>query len=130
MSKKTNSNKKTLIAAASIAAVAATAAGVYFFGTKQGVKDRKKIGAWAVSAKKEVIKEFKKGEKVSKKAYHDVIKQVMAKYSDVKNIDPSEVKATIAELQKHWKGIEKDVKKHVVAATKVVATVKGKKGKK
>lgn len=113
------------VAGVALAAVAAAAAGAYFFGTKEGAKNRKVIGAWAKKAKTEVMKEIKVGKITTKKAYHDAVAQVMAKYKNVKNVDPKEVVATIAEMKKHWVSIEKDMKKHAAEIKKTAAkTVK------
>jgi len=101
-----------------LAAVAAAAAGAYFFGTEAGAKNRKQIGVWKDKAMTEVQKEIKKGKVVSKQAYHKAIMEVMARYKQAKNIHPEEVNATIAEMKKHWAGIERDVKKHTAAITK------------
>ena len=120
MATKKSSGAGTAVAGVALAAVAAAAAGAYFFGTKEGAKNRKVIGAWAKKAKTEVLKEMKKGKIVSKKAYHDAVSQVIARYKNA-NIDSKEIAATVAELKQHWVAIERDVKKHATALSKTKA---------
>ncbi|OGD32619.1 hypothetical protein A3C91_02015 [Candidatus Azambacteria bacterium RIFCSPHIGHO2_02_FULL_52_12] len=93
------------------AAAAATAAGAYFFTGKKGAANRKKAKAWAVKAKKEVVKGIHALKKVDQKAYHAVVHGVMKGYDAVKDIDKKEVAALAGELKSHWKNIQKDVAK-------------------
>jgi hypothetical protein len=48
---------------------------------------------------------------VSKQAYDSAAKEVLAKYKQIKNIDPKEVEALGKELKGHWEKIAKDLSK-------------------
>lgn len=126
----TKSTNKKVAIGLGVAAVAAAAAGVYFFATPQGKKQAKVIGAWANKAKLEVAKRLKKAEKVTKATYMAIVKDVMAKYKDAKNVAPDELKLVVADLQKHWTAIEKDVKKHIATVGKTVGKATSAKAKK
>lgn len=96
-----------------LGAAAIAGAATYFFTGKDGAKNRKKVGAWAAKAKKEVIKEIKGMGTVSQKSYNKAVDVALANYKNLKDIDKSEVLALAKELKKHWTGIQKDVKKLV-----------------
>lgn len=93
---------------AAVAAVAA-AAGAYFFAGEKGAENRKKAKAWAVKAKKEVVKGIHAMKKADRKAYHAVVEHVMKGYDAVKDIDKKEVAALAGELKSHWNNIQKDI---------------------
>ncbi len=90
--------------------VAAAAAGYYFYG-KGGKAHRKQASAWSKSAKLEMLKKIKRMKSVSKAAYHKASDEVMAKYKQVKNIDPKELQLFGRELKAHWAKISKDALK-------------------
>lgn len=94
-----------------VAALAATAAAAYYFTGKEGKKHQKQAKAWAKQAKTEMIKKIRSMEKVSQQSYMKASQEVLAKYKQVKNIDPKELKALGAELKKHWSSISKQALK-------------------
>lgn len=102
--------KQVAAIGAGVAALAAAAAGTYFFAGKGGAKNRKKVAAWTHKAKREVMQEMHKMEKVSEKAYHKTVDMVMDNYKNVKNIDKQELAAIAGELKNHWKAIASEVK--------------------
>lgn len=114
------SQKKAIAVGAGVTALAAAAAGAYFFTGKRGVKNRKKVSGWANSAKKEVMSEMHKMEKVSKEGYHSAVDSVMKKYKAMKNVDNKELAAMAHELKGHWDAISREVSK---ARTKVVKVI-------
>ncbi len=104
-----------------LAALAAAAAGTYYFYGAGGEKHRKAAKAWAKRAKSEMMKKIKGMKSVSKQAYSQAVKEVMDKYKQVKNIDPSELAALGKELSGHWENISKDLAK---LGSKAKTTVK------
>ena len=103
------------------ALAAATAAGTYFFGGKKGAKNRAKVSKWADDAKKDVVKQLKGLEKVTKTSYAEAVDAVVAKYKQAKKIDPKELLAIAGELKGHWDAIATEVE---AASKKVVPMVK------
>lgn len=103
------------------ALAAATAAGTYFFGGKKGAKNRAKVSKWADDAKKDVVKQLKGLEKVTKTSYAEAVDAVVTKYKQAKKIDPKELLAVAGELKGHWDAIAAEVE---AAGKKVVPVVK------
>lgn len=112
--------KQALAIGAGIAALAAAAAGTYFFAGKDGAKNRAKVSAWAEKAKKEVIKDMHKLQDVSKKTYDATVDTILDKYHDLKNVDSGDVKALAKELKTHWKSISGHLKEGTATAVKTV----------
>lgn len=122
-----NKGSKVGVAVAGLATLAAAAAGTYyFFGSKQAVAHRKAAKAWAEKAKKEVIKEIGKLEKVSKATYEKTVAGVMKKYNAAKAAAPSEITHLGKELKNQWKNIEKHIKPADPVKKKRPAAKKGK----
>lgn len=96
------------------AAAIAAAAGTYFFAGKKGATNRKKAQAWALKAKKDVVKGIHSLEQVNKKAYHTAVDSVMKGYDTMKEVDKKEVVALARELKGHWDSIQKDIAKSKV----------------
>lgn len=96
--------------AALAAGAAAAAAGIYFSG-KEGKKRLKQLSGWSKKAKIEMLQKIKKMKTVSKQAYDQAAKEVLAKYKQAKNIDPKELQAFGRELKSHWNKISKEVSK-------------------
>ena len=103
------------------ALAAAAAAGTYFFAGKKGAQNRAKVSKWADAAKKDVVKQLKGLEKVTKKTYSDTVDAVMTQYKQVKKADPKELLAIASELKGHWDAIAAEVES---AGKKVVPLVK------
>lgn len=113
--------KEAVGVAAGLAALAATAAGIYFFSGKKGAKNRKKVAAWADDAKKEVMKQLKASEKLTKANYNKVIDSVAKQYKELKKVDQSEILALSKELKGHWDSIYKEI---TAATSQVKRTAK------
>jgi hypothetical protein len=94
-----------------IAALAAGAAAAYYFSGKGGQAKRTQAKAWVKSAKSEMAQKIKGMEKLSKVAYEQAGKEILAKYKQAKNIDPKELAAFAQELKGHWDEISKHVAK-------------------
>ncbi|QQR82578.1 hypothetical protein IPJ70_00475 [Candidatus Campbellbacteria bacterium] len=118
--KKTTTNKVAV--GTGIAALAAAAAGTYFFyASKDAKKNRAVVKAWSVKAKKDVVAELKQASAISEKGYHTTIKEVAERYKKLQKLDPKDVQAFVTELKGHWKNISKELK---VATKKPVAKKK------
>lgn len=97
-----NNKGSGISAGMGIAALAAAAAGAYYFYGKDGSKHRKNLKSWAVKARGEVMERVEKLRDVSQDTYSKAVEQVMDKYKRVKNIDPRELAELGAELKGHW----------------------------
>lgn len=110
MEKKHNVGKDILIGVG-IAAVVAAAAGTYFlYGSKNAVKNRKKVKGWMLKAKGEILEKLENLKEVNEEIYHKIVNEVSNKYQAVKSIDKKDVVEFAKELKSHWKSIEKEIK--------------------
>jgi hypothetical protein len=90
------------------AVVGAAAAGYYLFGPK-GEVNRKKIQAWSLKAKAEVLEQFEKKKDVTKEQYEETIDKVTSKYAKLKSVGEVEATKLNRELKRHWKAIAQAV---------------------
>lgn len=116
--------KKAVVVGAGIAALAAAAAGTYFFAGKRGAKNRAKVSKWVEAAKKEVVDNVKGMEKVTKQTYHKAVDTVLQQYENAKNVDKSEIVAVANELKGHWDNISTRLQAAVKPVLKKVAPKK------
>ncbi len=93
------SQKQAVAIGAGVAALAAAAAGTYLLTGKRGAKNRKKISKFADQARKEIAKELKKAESVTRKTYEQTVDTVAKRY---KAIDKAELAAVTSELKSYW----------------------------
>ena len=107
--------KKALAVGAGIAAVAATAAGVYML-TGKNAKNRKKLGKWVNNMQDEIVNELGKAGKITKATYHKVIDSAAKNYKGLKNVSTAELAAVAAELKSNWDTISSELQ----SATKSV----------
>jgi DNA-directed RNA polymerase subunit F len=97
---------------AGIAAAVAAVAGAYFlYGAKDAAKNRKKVKAWSLKAKGEILEKLEKLSDVSEEVYNKIVDEVSEKYKKVKNIDQEDIEKFGKELKSHWRKMERDVKK-------------------
>jgi gas vesicle protein len=108
MVKKQTSNTTAVVAGIAGIAAAAIAGGYFFYG-KEGAKHRKKIKAWSIKAKGDVIEKIEKAKELSEAVFHEAVDASVAKYSKVKNVTPEELEAFAKDLKKHWKDIKKEI---------------------
>lgn len=90
-------------------AAAAIAGGYYLFGAKNAKQNRKKIEAWAVKAKGEVLEKLEKAKELSQDEYDKIVDAVSDKYSKLKDIGEEKANGLRKELKSHWKDIKKEV---------------------
>ena len=70
-------------------AAAGVAAGYFLYGP-EGKKNRKKVKAWAVKAKGEVLEEIEKMKEVSEEGYTAAVDKVANKYGKLKKVGETE----------------------------------------
>lgn len=104
--KKTVGAKEGILIGAGVAAAAA--AGYFLFGPK-GKQNRKKISAWTIKAKGEVLEKIEGLESLAEDKYHKIVDQVTAKYMKKMDIANEDVEKFTKELKKYWKHIEADL---------------------
>ncbi|MEZ4180015.1 MAG: hypothetical protein R3B41_00640 [Candidatus Doudnabacteria bacterium] len=120
------SQKQTIAVGASLAAIAAAAAGVYML-TGKNAKNRKKLAKWANDMQKDIVKELKQGSKATKAHYNKVVENVAKEYKKLKKVDTAEVIAMAAELKSHWDAISKEFKSTASKVSKAVSKSPAKK---
>jgi|ERR1035437_3548832 Ribonuclease G/E len=115
MKKMTNAKKTAIEVGAGLAAAGAAvaAAGYYFYGSTGAKKHRKIAAKWATDMKKEVIKEAKKLEVASPKAFANIVDHVAKTYQAARNVDATEVKRAAKELKENWDSVQKETKRTV-----------------
>ena len=89
-------------------ATAAAATGAYLMTGKHGEQNRKKLKAWAMKAQKEVLRQAKKMEKMSRPAYEALVDKVTEGYADLKDVDKKDLVMMVRDLKKHWSHIQKE----------------------
>ncbi len=105
MAKKSTRKKKgTLGLKATL--IGAAAAGYYLYGPK-GAANRKKVKAWTLKAKGEVLERFEKVKEVSDDSYAETVDKVTTKYGKMKSVGEVEAAKLNRELKRHWKAIKK-----------------------
>ncbi|MFH1246643.1 MAG: hypothetical protein V1489_02630 [Candidatus Liptonbacteria bacterium] len=115
MAKKVNmktSSKKAIGIGAGL--IAAAALGAYYFYGKDGDKHRKNAKAWMLKAKGEILERLEKAEDVSEDTYNHIVAEVMRRYKAMKQVDPAELAALMADLKRYWKILSKGAKSNGV----------------
>ncbi len=107
------------------AGIAALSVGAYLLFGPNGKKNRKTMKSWMVKMKGDVLEKLENVKEVTGPMYDTIVDQVSAKYRKLKNVDPAELAAEIADLKKQWNAMTKGKKK--AGAKKVVKKVTKKK---
>lgn len=105
----TKKSSNTLLKVALVGAAAAAIAGGYFFYGKDGAKHRKKLKAWSIKAKGEVMEKLEKAKALSEQVFHEAVDAVSAKYAKAKGVTPEDIELFAKDLKKHWKDIKKEI---------------------
>lgn len=106
---KTNSLGRGIAMGAGIATIVAAIAGTYFlYGSKNAPKNRKKVKAWTLKAKGEILEKIENLSEINEQIYNKVVQEVSDKYQALKNIEKNEVGEFVEELKSHWKNIAKE----------------------
>ncbi len=119
--KKDDGNTLEIFAAAATAAIAGA---VFLYGTKQGKQSRKKIKAWTLKAKGEVLERIEKAQDFTEEAYDNAVDAVTKKYAKLKSVEDKEIAPFVKELKSHWKDIKKELVKKTKKTVKKKAPVK------
>lgn len=115
--KKTN---KALAVGAGVAAVAATAAGIYMLTGKRGKKNRKIAAKWIDDIQDDVISELGKVKNITKSSYHKVVDTAAKNYKGLKNVSAPELAAVAKELKGSWDMISSELAKASKTVRKAV----------
>lgn len=123
--KKTN---KALAVGAGVAALAATAAGIYMMTGERGKKNRKKAAKWVDNIQDDIISELGKVKNITQSTYHKAVDTAVKNYKGLKNVSTPELTAIAKELKGSWNMISaeldkasKTIKKAVPKAAKNIA---------
>lgn len=112
--KATSAGRTVLKVSAGLAAAGtAAAAGYYFYASKSAKKHRKIAAKWAVDMKKEVVKEAKKLEKTSPKAFATLVDRVAKTYQTARSIQAADVQRAAQELKANWDTVQLEAKRTV-----------------
>lgn len=108
--KKTKKEETNVVTKLGLAAtlVGAVAAGYFLYGP-QAQENRRKIKAWTIKAKGEVLEQFEKKKEVTEEQYKTVVDKVTAKYGKLKSVGEAEAEKLNKELKKHWKAIKSEI---------------------
>ncbi len=104
--RKCGSKKSKVGFAATLVGAAAT--GYYLFGPK-AEPTRKKIKAWTLKAKGEVLEHFEKRKEVTEEQYKEIVDKVTNKYGRLKTVGEAEAMKLNRELKRHWRAIKSGV---------------------
>lgn len=130
---------KSVIISVSVGALAAAAAGAYYlYGADDAIKRRRRLKAWMLRMKADVMEEIENLKDLNQEAYIAMIDKISDKYKRLKNADPEEIAALAKKMQSHWKMIQKDINqatvtrgtKKIVAARKTTTKSTGRKNSK
>jgi len=88
--------------------VSAIAGGLFLYGP-QGKSNRKKVKAWTLKAKADVLAELEKMKDVSQDKYENAVDKVVKKYGRLKDVGETEALKLGRELKKHWKVVAEEV---------------------
>ena len=110
MKKTSNAGKVAGVVSLAAGVVAAVATGYYFYGNG-GKGHRKEVSDWGKKAKMDMLEKIKQMKAVTKEAYDKALAEVLAKYKQVKNIDPKQLQTFGQELKAHWVEISKQAVK-------------------
>jgi hypothetical protein len=105
-------------------ALVATAAVGYFLYGPKGSENRKKVEAWTVRAKGEVLSKLEAAKDVSEETYHTIVDTVTARYAKAKNVGEEKADKLNRELKSHWTKIRREIKTTSASAGKKVNTLR------
>lgn len=108
-------------------ALAAAAAGAYYFFGKDGKKHQAQASKWVKQAKTDVLKEVKRLKRISRPMYDKAVSQVIAEYKKIKSVDKQDLEKLSKELKGYYTGIAAKIKEATKAKTPKKQAVKKKK---
>jgi hypothetical protein len=98
-----NNTEKIMIGAGA----AALAAGIYFFQTKHGKRNAKKLKGWMVRMKGEVLEKLEEAEEVTEPVYRGIVDTVANAEIVASKIPRSEILALATDLKRQWNMIRR-----------------------
>ena len=110
---------------ATVATLAAAAAGAYwFYGAKDSQKHRKLAKSWMLKARVEVLDSIEKLKEIDKERYQKIVETVKAKYTKL-GASPAELSVLLKDMQAVWSHIDKThgPKKAMKSAKRAVKAV-------
>ncbi len=117
-SNKMSGMQKAEIGAGVLAAVAAaSAAGYYFYGTKDAKKHRNATQKWAKGLKNDVVREAKKLKDLDEKAIAVVVDTAAKAYKGLDDVTPGDLRAAVTELKSNWESVKKELRGAAKKAT-------------
>ena len=105
-------------------AIAAIAAGAYFFFGPDGKKHQKKMRGWMVSMKGEVLQRLEEARDVSEPIYQEIVDSVAKAHSVAGKIPKDEIMSLAMDLKKQWRTISRGAKTVTKIAVKKPAPKK------
>ena len=113
--KTTQHTSNAVLAGIGVAALAAAAAGTYYlYGSKDAVKNRKKVKGWMLQAKGEILEQLEAVKDINKEMYHQIVNEVVDRYEKIKKLDMQEIKDLKDELIQYWEHIKQDIQNEMV----------------
>jgi len=129
---KSEANSNVGAKVATVATLAAAAAGAYwFYGAKDSQKHRKIAKSWMLKARVEVLDSIEKLKEIDKEKYLSIVQNVSSKYAKM-GATPQELGVLLRDMQSVWSHIDKThgPKKAVKRTKKTVGSVVKKPAKK
>jgi hypothetical protein len=109
---KNNIILKSILAGAGIATLIGAGTGAYLlYGSKNAKKNQRKVKAWSLKARGEILEQIENLTEVTQETYHKIIQEVSDKYKVLKNISQEEIAEFVEELRCHWENISKEISK-------------------
>lgn len=109
---KNNIIVKSILTASGVATLLGSIAGVYFlYGSKNAKKNQRKVKAWSLKARGEILEQIENLTDMTQETYHKIIQEVSDKYKVLKNISQEEISEFTEELKNHWENISKEISK-------------------
>ena len=86
-----------------VAAVAAAAAGTYwFYGASDAGRNRKQVKSWMLKARAEALEMVEKLGDVDKKKYAEIVDQIAKRYAGAKGATTAEIAHMTKDLKAAW----------------------------
>ena len=107
--------------AIAVGAVAAAAAGYYFYGSARAKQHRAAVAKWAGDMKRDVMKEAKHLKSVNAENFAKVVDAVAETYQGVRSIKTKDLKRAADELKSNWKMVKGELARGKKKVKKIVA---------
>lgn len=112
------------VAAGTVIATAALAAGYYFYASKDAKKHRKAVSKWMGSFKDEVMLEARRLQVATPEAFATLVDSIAGAYTKTKDVNTFELSEVVRELKENWEDAKKDIAKKTESAKKLSKKLK------